>query len=295
VVLKKSAADLRDVIAKAIEIASPLLEERRHYLDVRLPKTSIRLSVDEGRMVQVFANLLTNAAKYTEPGGHIVVEVRAGEGSTVVEVRDDGMGIAPEMLPTLFDQFVQGNQSIDRSQGGLGIGLSLVRSLVHLHGGSVEARSDGPGRGSCFTVALPLAAVLPLETPEAEPISPVHAKNGQRILVVDDNLDALHLLADLLRLPGHEVRTASDGAQALETIQQFTPDVAVLDIGLPVIDGYELATRLRSQLADKPLTLIALTGYGQRHDQERSRRAGFDHHLVKPVDAQTLLELVHGL
>ncbi|HEY5933535.1 MAG TPA: ATP-binding protein [Kofleriaceae bacterium] len=283
--LVKTRVAIQDLLAKAIEIASPLLEQRRHHLNVDVGDALIYVDGEEARLVQVFANLITNAAKYTESGGHVSIAVSTNSGEVSVAVADDGVGIEPELLPRIFDLFVQGAQQTDRAAGGLGLGLTVVRSLIELHGGRVEAHSGGKGRGSTFTARLPVVATGsaqpgPLTQPAmiAATLGPV-----RRILVVDDNDDARVLLAELLSRQGHDVQTASDAAAALDVVKGFTPDVAILDIGLPVMDGYELAQRLRSQIAPIP-RLIALTGYGQESDRERSRLAGFDLHLVKPVD-----------
>jgi PAS domain S-box-containing protein len=293
--IKRQLVDLRDVVATAIEIASPLLEQRHHHLDVDVPSERLCVEGDDARLAQVFANLITNAAKYTQPGGHITVHVQKTPPQALVEVVDDGAGIASELMPRLFDLFVQGAQGSDRAGGGLGIGLSLVRSLVELHGGTVHAESEGLGRGSTFAVQLPLAArvELPAQTNESEPLAP--AACARRILLVDDNLDALDLLAELLRSLGHEVRTAPDGPSALTMAREFGPDLAVVDIGLPVMDGYELATRLREDLGESTPRLIALTGYGQYGDRARSSEAGFDTHLVKPVDMNKLVETLQSV
>jgi PAS domain S-box-containing protein len=292
--LKKERVELRETIARAIEIASPLIEERRHQLDVDVPAGDIVLYADGIRLAQVFANLLTNAAKYTDPGGHIRLLVRAEGGEIVAEVHDDGIGISPELLPRVFDTFVQAPQSAARSAGGLGIGLSLVRSFVQRHGGSVGATSPGPGRGSCFVVRLPLPEAQPIKG-RAEPRdggAPRPSKPSLRVLVVDDNEDALVVTAEVLRMTGHDVRTATSGQGALDLVRDFMPDVAILDVGLPGMDGYELGERLRRIFSSAPPRLIAMTGYGQGSDRERSGRAGFDLHLVKPVDIEVLMRSV---
>jgi PAS domain S-box-containing protein len=291
--LKKHPIDVRDAIAKAIEIASPLLEQRRHHFDVEVPRVPIVVDGDEARLSQVFANLLTNAAKYTPPDGRICLAIRQAGDHVTIEVRDDGCGIDEALLPKVFELFVQGPQGPDRAGGGLGLGLALVRSLVTLHGGTVAVRSDGPGLGSTFTVRLPLVH-RPAAVRAAEPLASALPATGpkQRILIVDDNEDARLLLADILGAIGHEVRTAGDGLGALEVVKTFTPDVAILDIGLPVMDGYELATRLREALMESTPRLISLTGYGQQTDRDRSMAAGFDRHLVKPVDMRRLLATI---
>jgi PAS domain S-box-containing protein len=297
--LSLTRVDLRDVLSRAIELASPLLETRRHHLKLSVSEEIIVFG-DEGRLVQVFGNLLTNSAKYTDPGGHIVVTVRGEADQAIVEISDDGKGIAPELLAHIFEPFVQGQQSSERSVGGLGIGLSLVRSLLEAHRGSIEARSPGPGGGATFTARLPRGeAVVSAPAPAAADGSAsrrlVRAAHPCRILFVDDNDDARELGAMMLRRVGHDVVTAADAVEALEEVKVFVPDVAVLDIGLPVLDGYELALRLRDVLGAWPLKLIALTGYGQAHDRERSARAGFDRHLVKPIEARELLEAIDAV
>jgi PAS domain S-box-containing protein len=294
--LNRGPVDLRDVVARAIEIASPMLEERRHDLEVKVPAGEILVEGDTIRLAQVFTNLLNNAAKYTDPGGHITVALWTESGQAITEVRDDGMGISSDLLPRVFDTFVQAPQSAARSAGGLGIGLALVRSFVTLHGGSVAASSAGARRGSTFTVTLPLLA----GTPGASDRSPgqlaeaTRFKRPLRVLLVDDNEDALVSAAEVLQLAGHEVRTATNGAAALALLPQFQPEVAVLDIGLPDLDGYDLAVRLRAELGPRAPRLIAVTGYGRDVDRERSRKAGFDVHLVKPVDIDTLMRTVNG-
>jgi signal transduction histidine kinase/ActR/RegA family two-component response regulator len=292
--LRKEAVEVRDVLAKATEIASPLLEQRRHHFDIQAPPRGTRLEADEARLAQVVANLLTNAAKYTEPGGHISLAARREGEQVVIEVRDDGIGIAPTLLPRIFDLFVQGRQASDRADGGLGIGLSLVRNLVALHGGTVEALSPGPGKGSTFTVWLPaLDGSLALESPAPYPFVQRAVRTARRrILVVDDNDDARLLLTAVLERAGYEVCAAESGPDALLRVAEFMPDVAVLDVGLPAMDGYELGSRLRSLLGPKTPVLVALTGYGQEADRARSKSAGFAAHLVKPLEASELVEVI---
>ena len=290
--LRRQRVDLRDVLAKAIDMASPLLEARRHHFEVHAPPRGlVVLDADEARLAQVVANLLTNAAKYTPVGGHVSVRARRDGPELALEVVDDGIGIAAELMPHIFDLFVQGRQSIDRGDGGLGIGLALVRSLVHLHEGTVTAQSDGPGKGSTFTVRLP-AVELNEARGRAAKGSPLPVARGRRILLVDDNEDAAAMLAEILATAGHEVRTAGDGPTALESASTFRPDLAVLDIGLPAMDGYELAARLRAQAGEAAPILIALSGYGQESDRARSEAAGFALHLIKPIDALELLSVI---
>ena len=290
--LRRQRVDIRDVLSKAAEIASPVLEQRQHHFTVKAPPRGLMLHADEARIAQVIANLLTNAARYTPPGGNISVSASHDASEVVVEVRDDGIGIGPDLLPRVFDLFVQGRQSVDRASGGLGIGLALVKSLVGLHGGTVTAQSDGPGKGSLFTVRLPA-----LETPRFADVGDTHPKpraapRSRRVLAVDDNDDALQMLAEILRAAGHEVRPVNDGPAALEVAKEFRPQVAILDIGLPAMDGYELATRLRAQMGSETPRLIALSGYGQEADRAQSAAAGFARHLVKPLELAELLATI---
>jgi PAS domain S-box-containing protein len=292
-VLKLQRRELQDVIEKAVELASPMLEQRGHHVQIDVPEQPIVIEADEGRLRQVFANLLVNAARYTENGGHIVIVAERLEGEASVSVRDDGRGIAAELLPKIFDLFVQGQQSSERSTGGLGIGLTLARRLVEKHGGTLTAESPGVGLGSTFTVRLPLAAVDEAgQMPSSARLLPRRVSRSLRVLVVDDNEDAAVMLAEVLRAVGHVAETAGDAVEALHVAKHFQPEVAVLDIGLPVMDGYTLALRLREELAAAVPRLIAVTGYGQQHDRERSLHSGFSAHLVKPVDVQQLLELI---
>ena len=293
-VLKTQHVDARDVVARAIEIAGPLLDQRRHHVKVDAPPQEITALADEGRLTQIFTNLVTNAAKYTPPGGHLQIAVRQEGHEVVVRVIDDGVGIEPQLLPRVFDLFVQSHQSAERAAGGLGIGLTLVRTLVQLHGGTVTAHSDGTGHGSTFTVRLPMVNPADRKPPPGasgglpRPRRP--AARAYRVLVVDDNEDALVLLGEALAAAGHEVRTASGPAGALELARQWRPEIAILDIGLPDMDGYELAARLRAELGGSAPRLFALTGYGQHSDRVRIREAGFDAHFVKPVEVQRLLD-----
>ena len=292
--LQKEPVELAGVLAKAIEMASPLFEARSHSLSIDVTRHPLLIDGDPVRLAQVFANLLVNAAKYTEPGGKIIVAARREKGQVSISIKDNGIGIAAEVLPKLFDLFVQAERAIDRSQGGLGIGLALARSMVDLHGGTITARSEGPGRGSEFIVRLPLSVTrsVPAEASAAEASAPAPRPSGLRILLVDDNLDAVEVLAEALRSFGHEVAVAHDGPEALTVARDFRPNTALLDIGLPVMDGYELAMALRKVQGPDPLRLIALTGYGQDADKARSQGAGFDVHLVKPVDLDTVAALL---
>jgi PAS domain S-box-containing protein len=295
--LKRRPVDLGDVVATAIEMASPLLENRRHRLDVDVPRRGLLVDGDPARLAQVMSNLLTNSAKYTEPGGRI--EVRAGrEGrDVVVRVRDSGIGIPPELLPRVFDLFVQSQRALDRSQGGLGLGLTIVKSLTEMHGGRVSAESAGPGRGSTFSVRLPAlsaAALTPAPGSLLLPRTRRRALVPRRVLVVDDNQDAADALVEALLAVGHQAVVAYDGPGALDAALRLRPEVAFLDIGLPVMDGYELARRIRD-LIGPGVKLVAVTGYSQERDRALSRAAGFDEHLVKPVDLERLESLLEQL
>ncbi|HEY4059690.1 MAG TPA: ATP-binding protein [Kofleriaceae bacterium] len=288
--LKRRTVDVREAVQKAIEIAAPLVEERRHHLTADLTSAEYLVDGDEARLIQVFVNLLTNAAKYTDPGGTLSVTMTTRDGCIRVEVRDNGIGIEPALLPQVFGIFVQGTQSVDRGgRGGLGLGLALVKALTELHGGSVNLVSEGRGRGTTATVDLPTFIEMTDERTTQRTTPLLRAStNPRKILLVDDNDDACFLLAELVTHAGHEVRTALDGAAALGTVAQFKPDVAILDLGLPVMDGFELAVRLRETLGPG-VRLIALSGYGTDNDRAKTAAAGFDLHLVKPVDLSALL------
>jgi signal transduction histidine kinase/ActR/RegA family two-component response regulator len=291
--LRHEPVDVASVVTAAVEMARPLVEQRRHDLRVELASDRMSVLGDRVRLTQVLGNLLVNAAKYTDEGGSIALRAHADDGEIVIEVADNGRGIAPELLPKVFDLFVQGQRSIDRREGGLGIGLTLVRSLVTLHGGSVEARSDGPGAGSTFIVRL-LQFQREAEAVAAPVTSGVRheQQTPMRILVVDDNVDAAALLSRLLEAHGHDVRSAHDGREALNVLEDFHPDLALLDIGLPVFDGFELAGRIRAIYGERAPLMFAVSGYGQDADRVRSLAAGFVEHFVKPVDAATLLAAV---
>ncbi len=287
--LRKARISLGEVVSRAVETATPLFEQKAQRLDVVVPN-DLDVDADLVRLSQVVANLLTNAARYTDAGGEIsIVAAREGE-EIVLRVRDNGSGIAPEQLPHLFDAFFQGKRAPDRSQGGLGLGLALVKSLMTLHGGAVSAHSAGLGKGSCFELRLP-PAQLAAEAPEASSAAP-EAVAATRVLMVDDNPDISEVFAAFLSTFGFEVRTAHDGPSALEIADTFHPSVAVLDLGLPVMDGYELAARLRERLGADTPRLIAMTGYGQQSDREQTQEAGFERHFVKPVDAYALVAAI---
>ncbi len=286
--LKADLVEIAEVVAKAIEMASPLLEQRNHTLAVQVPRSGLLVDADITRLSQVISNLLTNAAKYTPSGGHITISGEAVDHEVFLRVRDTGIGITPDVLPHIFDLFVQERQAIDRAQGGLGIGLTIVRNLVERHGGTVQVTSDGPGRGSEFTIRLPRATWAAQSESirrglELDRLA-VPKAGAPRVLIVDDNEDGAEMLSIILSQKGYDTRVAHDAPGALEIAAQFKPATAFIDIGLPVMDGYELAERLRAEPSLSGIRLIALTGYGQESDRQRGRAAGFDEHLVKPVD-----------
>jgi signal transduction histidine kinase len=285
--LHKQPVELSDVVAKAIEIAEPAIEDRRHTLVVDVA-AGLTIDADAARFAQVFANLLNNAAKYTDPGGTIRISARLAGAQVEVAVSDNGIGIAPGMLPHVFELFAQERQDVQRAKGGLGIGLAIVRSLVQAHGGSVDASSAGHGRGATFRVTLPAAAAPTGTSRTPPPAKRTALRTGHRVLLVDDNQDAAALLADSLRALAYDVVVAHDGPAALAAARTFHPDVALLDIGLPVMDGFELADRLRRECGLDRLTLIAVTGYAQELDRRRSAASGFDEHLAKPIDVHEL-------
>jgi signal transduction histidine kinase len=292
ITLRKQQLVLADVVAQAVETSQPLLKERQHRFEARLPDEPIVVEADATRLAQIILNLLNNAAKYTEEGGDISLTVERQDGEVVLRVRDTGMGIPAEMLPRIFEPFTQIEHTLDRAQGGLGIGLTLVRRLVEMHGGSVQAFSEGRGKGSEFVVRLPRSG-SECSTDVAASLHDAgrHGSgdgSSRRILLVDDNKDSAESLAQLMRLLGYEVRTAHDGEAGLRAAQQFTPDIVVLDIGLPRLNGLEVARRLRQDLGWRDTPLIAMTGYGQEEDRRRSEEAGFNAHLVKPVEFSEL-------
>ncbi|HZP87065.1 MAG TPA: ATP-binding protein [Burkholderiales bacterium] len=292
--LRKAPMQLAEIVRTALETSRPLIEANHHQLHVELPEEPIWLDVDPVRLAQVFANLLNNASKYTEAGGHIALTAHTQGSEVVVCVKDDGIGIEPEALPHVFEMFAQAKSALERAQGGLGIGLSLAKALVELHGGAIEVQSRGLGQGSTFIVRLP--TIEQAETAEAAHHSSALPPAGtQRILVVDDNRDNADSLAMMLQLMGHNVRTGYDGEMALELAATIQPQVILLDIGLPKLDGYEVCRRIRQQSWGKAIVIIALTGWGQQEDRARSLEAGFDHHLVKPVDVAELVEMLGAL
>jgi PAS domain S-box-containing protein len=295
--LRRGRVSLADVLGNAVETSRPLVEEAGHTLEVRVPSEAVYLDGDLTRLAQVFANLLNNAVKYTERGGRITLAAERTGDTVVVAVRDTGIGIAPEQLPHIFEMFSQVTPALDRSQGGLGIGLSLVRAIVELHGGTITASSAGPGQGSAFVVRLPVAVSEHAAAPDAAlaPPAPPAPATPTRVLVVDDNPDAVESLAMMLRLMKHEVAIAHDGLEALETGAAFRPDVALLDIGMPRLNGYDTARRVRELEWGRTVVLIALTGWGQEDDKRRAREAGFDLHMTKPVDPHALQRVLADL
>jgi CheY-like chemotaxis protein len=289
--LMKEPVELQTIIDAALELARPLIEQRGHRLSLDLPEHPVELGADRTRVAQVLSNLLHNAAKYTEPNGDIsLIAVDDGD-DIVLRVRDSGIGIEPEMLSKIFDMFMQVDRSFERSQGGLGIGLTLAQRLVELHGGSLEARSEGLGHGAEFSVRLPKS---PMEKPAA-PVTQTPApgeRSRSRVVVADDNADYAESTAIILRMEGHEVHTAYDGMQTVELTQSLRPDVVLLDIGLPKLNGYEAARRIRATNGMEKALLVAISGWGQRRDRELAQAAGFDQHLVKPVDPDVLLQII---
>ena len=296
--LSREAVAVGTIVARAIETIQPLIAEQRHELVVEMSDESLEVDGDLTRLTQVLGNLLNNAAKYTDPGGKLAVSTRRESTDVEIRVRDNGIGIPPELLPRLFQLFTQMDGAAHRAQGGLGIGLALVRQLVQMHGGSVTAYSKGPGHGSEFLIRLPLRMNACHEGSVGRaPMLALRdgAKSGRRILLADDNRDALDSLATLLQCDGHEVHKAADGAEALEMAAGCRPDVVLLDIGMPKLDGYEVARRIRAEPWGKRTVLIALTGWGQDEDRRRSREVGFDSHLVKPLDPDALSTLLARL
>jgi CheY-like chemotaxis protein len=292
--LRKSVTELTIVLATAIEAARPLLDGKQHSLSVELPKDAVRIWADPVRLIQVFTNLLINAAKYTDFGGRIELRATQEPDSVVVSVRDSGIGIPEAMLPRLFTLFAQDKGARGRSEGGLGIGLALVHGLVSLHGGTIEAKSEGPGYGSEFVVRIPLGA-----SREAQP-GPQESENAAggarlKVLVVDDNKDVADTCSMLIELSGHQVQVAYTGREAVQIAEAFRPQVILTDIGLPDIDGYEFAEKIRSLPWGRAAVLVAITGWGAEERKRQSVAAGFSHHLTKPIDPQTIETLLASL
>ncbi len=294
-VLHKTRVELATVIQSAVEATRPFIVQFGHELSIALPSESMPLHADSGRLAQVFSNLLNNAAKYMAPGGRIWVSAQEEGGDVVVVVRDAGIGIPADILPRIFDLFTQAEVSLTRSRGGLGIGLNLARSQVQMHGGSIEAHSDGAGHGSKFIVRLPLAVgpKTAVAQPQSDRQKPA-ASGTRRVLVVDDNEDAASSLALILQHMGNHTRTAYDGAEAVQAADEFRPDVMLLDIGLPTMDGHAVARKLREQPWGRSILLVAVTGWGQDQDRRQSEEAGFDLHMVKPLDIASLEKLMAG-
>src|SRR5262245_34791633 len=293
--LQLDPVDVGAVALHAIEMARPFLDAKGHQLETVFQREAVWVNADFARLAQVLSNLLHNAAKYTESGGRIALAIDASDEDVSISVRDNGVGIPPQMLGKVFDLFTQIDGSLDRSQGGLGIGLTLVRSLVEMHGGRVEAKSEGTGCGSELIVHVPRIEK------SAEPVvvaavrdAPAHEHACARVLVVDDNIDAAEMLQALLVMQGHHVRTAHNGRRAVEMAQEFEPEVVLLDIGLPEMDGYDVARRIREARPKDAVFLIAVTGYGAEADRRRTREAGFDDHLVKPVKPDALLAMLES-
>jgi PAS domain S-box-containing protein len=291
--LRRSRVLLAEAVGSAVETARPLVDAAGHELTVSLPAEPVYLDADLTRLAQVFANLLTNSAKYTEPGGRIWLTAIPAGGEVAVSVRDTGIGIPAAAIPTIFDMFSQVDRSIERSTGGLGIGLALVKGLVEMHGGTVTAASEGPGRGTEFTIRLPVLATHP------PPFHPAPAGRGgrvggpgRRILVVDDNRDSAGTMAEMLAVVGNEVRTAHDGVEAVEAAERFRPEVVLMDVGMPRLNGFDATRRMRAEAWGKGMTIVALTGWGQEGDRIQSREAGCDGHLVKPVSLPDLEKLL---
>jgi CheY-like chemotaxis protein len=284
--LDRQRFELRAAVDRAVDMANPLMAQHRHTLDVSVPATGLAIDGDAARIVQVLSNLLTNAAKYTPPGGHVSLSASESDDRVIVVCEDSGPGVAPELVPKLFEPFAQGPRALDRREGGLGLGLALARIFTELHDGRIHVEPRAAGKGSRFVVALPKAPAVS-EPPSMEPERVHHPVVGQRILVVDDNVDACAMLEEALGRAGHTLAVANNGADAIARAADFRPEVAVLDIGLPGMDGYELARRLRALYPH--IRLIALTGYGQNSNVEAATAAGFDAHCAKPVTTTTLL------
>lgn len=293
--LTKEKVELRVVANRAAESARPLMDARQHDFSVSLPTTPVWVEADPARLEQVVVNLLNNAAKYTDRGGRIEVSVRPGPSHVEVRISDDGIGIPAAMLERIFGIFTQVERSLEKARGGLGIGLSIARRLVEMHGGTIVARSEGPGHGSEFIVTLPIAehaqAVNAAESPDER------RKNlrQRRVLIADDNIDSASSLCLMLQVMGNEVRVAHDGLEALAVAESYRPDAVLLDIGMPGLNGYEVCRKLRERPATQDAMIIALTGWGQEDDRRRSKEFGFDQHLVKPVEPRTLEGLLASL
>jgi CheY-like chemotaxis protein len=286
VTLQRAAVRVQDALTDALEACEHLLLARKHHVSVDVPP-ELQVDADPARMTQVLINVIGNAAKYTPPGGQIAVRALVTDGGAVISVKDNGRGISPQLLPHVFELFHQGAQTIDRGDGGLGLGLAIVKNLAELHGGSASAASAGPDQGTEVILRWPLAGAE-----EAPPAPRASTHRPRKILVVDDNVDAAETLADMLRLLGHEVVVAYNAIAALATAETAKPQLALLDLGLPVVDGYQLAQQIRAHPELAKVSLVALTGYGSERERDRAKAAGFDHHLVKPLDPDLLAKLL---
>jgi CheY-like chemotaxis protein/two-component sensor histidine kinase len=295
ITLKKEHVELNAAVLRAVDSCQALAEARQQILDVQCSNEPLLIDGDLIRLSQIVLNLLNNAIKYTPDSGKIVVTVARDGDWAVLRVKDTGLGIPAELLPKVFDLFVQGERSLARTEGGLGIGLTIVRQLVALHGGTVVARSDGPDRGSEFTVFFPALTQRPFVTELSTTWQPSNPQTKRRVLVVDDNRDVAETVAVLLSASGHEVRTAYDGPSAIAAVTEYRPEVVLLDIGLPGMNGYDVAKQLRASPHLRPMVLVAFTGYGQDEDRQRAREAGFDHHLVKPADPASIEKIVESV
>jgi PAS domain S-box-containing protein len=291
--LRKERIELTDVVSRAVESTRSMIQSMEHELTVTVPAQPIHVDADLARLVQVVDNLLNNACKFMDKGGRITVTLERDEGQAFIRVRDRGVGIAPGEVQRIFEIFTQLDSSRQRSAGGLGVGLSLVKSLVEMHGGMVEAHSEGVGRGSEFVIRLPLSAEAPIRT-EASVSEPLPLAD-RRVLIVDDNRDGAESLATLLTMSGHHTQMVHDGLEALEAAERFRPDLVLLDIGIPKLNGYDACRRIRNQPWGKDMVVVAVTGYGQESDIRSSREAGFDHHLIKPVDFRSIAKVLAGL
>jgi len=290
ITLRKEQVDLASAVQHAVEIVQPLCEQMEHKLTIALPQQPANLYADPTRLAQIIGNLLHNACKFTDKGGRIALIVEREDNAAVIRVSDNGVGIAAEQFPHIFEMFTQIDTALERSRGGLGIGLALVKRLVQMHGGTVLVHSDGLNQGSEFVVRLPLMEDVPEQAlPESVPAAPAQ---GLRILVVDDNRVAATSLAKLLELDDHVTHIAHDGLETVQAAQSFRPDVVLLDIGLPKLNGFEVARTIRQQTGGKDMVLVALTGWGQDEDRRKSSKAGFNAHMVKPVDPFVLKELL---
>ncbi|HYG62706.1 MAG TPA: ATP-binding protein [Thermoanaerobaculia bacterium] len=292
--LKRERVELASAVYQAVEACRPLAQAARHEVEVVLPPDPVYLDADPVRLAQIFGNMLNNSCKYTDPGGKIRLTAERRDGDVLVKIRDNGLGIPPDKLGSIFEIFTQVDRTLERSQGGLGLGLTLVKRLVEMHGGTVAAHSDGPGRGSEFVVRLPALQEQRAGEPSAEPDVP-KATAGHRILVVDDNQDSALSLAMLLEISGHEVRTAYDGLEAIDAAAEFRPDIVLMDVGMPKLNGYDAARRIRAEPWGERMLLVAVTGWGQEEDRRRTTEAGFDGHLVKPVDFGAVTKLLDSM